>query len=82
MAKALTWQERAEYAGRKAAHMRYELCRLFGDGNVTKGLHRLLRAERAARQQLVGLGIGKQQEAAAAAPTGAGAAAAACQGAL
>ena len=45
MAQAWTWQERAEYAGRKAAHMRYELCRLFGDGNVTKGHIRLLRAE-------------------------------------
>ena len=40
-----TWQERAEYAGIKRAHERHELCRLLGDGNVTKGLIRLLRAE-------------------------------------
>ena len=41
MAQAWTWEERAEYAGRKAAHMRMEMARLLGRGNVTKGLIRL-----------------------------------------
>ena len=41
MAQAWSWEERAEYEGRKAAHTRMEMGRLLGRGNVTKGLIRL-----------------------------------------